>query len=208
MGGGRVGALLAGAVLVIATGCGGKGGGEKFAPVQAAGSTTVVSGGSPTAPPPTQHATTDHDAANRFEQLLEQNAGARAQVSQAVQGVGACTLDPHQAYDTLGAVVNTRKALVDQVNAIDAHALPEGDTLKGNLIQAWQASIAADIHFQAWALGVADSGCSRGGVNSGPEWDAASAASSQATASKQAFSDQWSPVAARFGLRTWAENEL
>jgi len=205
MSGGRVGALLAGAVLLIATGCGGKGAGEKFVPVQGQASTTVVS---PTAPPPTQHVLTDQEAAQRLEQLLEQNAGARAQVSQAVQGVGACSVDPHQAYDTLGAVVNTRKALVDQVNATDAHALPEGDVLKSNLIQAWQASIAADVHFQAWALGVANGGCTRNGVNSGPEWDAAGAASAQATASKQAFSDLWAPVAARFGLRTWAENEL
>jgi len=205
MSGGRVGALLAGAVLLIATGCGGKGGGEKFVPVQAQGSTTVVS---PAAPPPTLHVLTDEEAARHLEQLLEQNAGARAQVSQAVQGVGACTLDPHQAYDTLGAVVNTRKALVDQVNATDAHALAEGDVLKSNLIQAWQASIAADVHFQAWALGVANGGCTRNGVNSGPEWDAAGAASAQATASKQAFSDLWAPVAARFGLRAWAENEL
>jgi len=206
MSGGRVGVLLAGAVLVAAAGCGGKGGGEKFAPVQAQGSTTVA--GVVTAPPATQHVMTDEEAARRLEQLLEQNAGARAQVSQAVQGVGACTLDPHQAYDTLGAVVSTRKALVDQVNAIDAHALAEGDVLKSNLIQAWQASIAADVHFQAWALGVANGGCTRNGVNNGPEWDAAGTSSAQATASKQAFSDLWAPVAARFGLRTWAENEL
>jgi hypothetical protein len=196
------------AVIAASAGCGGKGGGEKFAPVQAQASTTVASGGGPTAPSATQHALTDEEAARRLEQLLEQNAGARAQVSQAVQGVGSCSVDPHQAYDTLGGVVSTRKALVDQVNVVDAHGLPEGDVLKSNLIQAWQASIAADVHFQAWALGVANGGCTRNGVNNGPEWDAAEAASAQASASKQAFSDLWAPVAARFGLRTWAENEL
>lgn len=205
--GGRVGALVVGAVLIAATGCGGKGGGEKFVPVHAEASTRVTVNFA-TSTPPTQHVTTDQEAATRFEQLLEQNVGARAQVSQAVQGVGACTLDPHTAYATLGAIVNTRKALIDQVNVIDAHALAGGDALKGNLIQAWQASVTADIHFQAWALGVASSGCTPNGVNSGPEWDAASAASSQASASKQAFSDLWAPVATRFGVRTWAENEL
>jgi hypothetical protein len=206
--GGRVGVLVAVAAVVVASAaCGGKGG-EKFVPVHAEASTSVNAQIVTTAPPATLHVLTDEEAARHLEQLLEQNAGARAQVSQAVQGVGSCSVDPHQAYDTLGAVVNTRKALVDQVNATDAHALAEGDVLKGNLIQAWQASIAADVHFQAWALGVANGGCTRNGVNNGPEWDAAGAASAQATASKQAFSDLWAPVAARFGLRAWAENEL
>jgi hypothetical protein len=150
----------------------------------------------------------EQDAVLRLEQLLEQNAGARAQVSSSVQGVSNCSLDPHQAYDTLGAVVNTRKALVDQVNMVDVRAVAGGADLQRNLIQAWQASIEADVHFQAWALGVANGGCVRNGVNTGPEWGAANAASARATASKQAFSDGWAQVGPVFGVRTWAENEL
>ena len=207
MGGGRLGALVAMAAVVAASaGCGGGGGGEKIIPLASSPTTVATTTGGPASTP--APALSDRDVANRFEQLLEQNSGARAQVTSSVQGVGACSLDPHQAYDTLGAVVNTRKALVDQVNVINVSALPEGAVLKSNLIQAWQASIAADVHFQAWALGVANAGCTPNGVNSGPEWDAANAASQQATASKQAFSDAWGPVAARFGLRTWAEAEI
>ena len=207
MSGGRVGALVAMAAVVAASaGCGGGGGGEKIIPLATTPTTVAATTGgpAPTAPP----SLSARDVANRFEQLLEQNAGARAQVSQAVQGVGNCTVDPRQAHDTLGAVVNTRKALVDQVNLIDVGALPEGDNLKSNLVQAWQASIAADVHFQAWALDVADAGCVRNGVNSGPDWDAANASSIQATQFKQNFSTVWAAVAPRYGLRTWAENEL
>ncbi|HZQ84043.1 MAG TPA: hypothetical protein VFA83_04355 [Acidimicrobiales bacterium] len=207
MSGGRVGALVAmAAVVALGAGCGGGGGGEKIIPLATTPTSVAATTGgpAPTAPP----TLSARDVANRFEQLLEQNAGARAQVSQAVQGVGNCTVDPRQAHDTLGAVVNTRKALVDQVNVIDVGALPEGSNLKSNLVQAWQASIAADVHFQAWALDVADAGCVRNGVNSGPDWDAANTSSIQATQFKQNFSTVWAAVAPRYGLRTWAENEL
>ena len=207
MGGGRAGALLVTAVM-LATSCGGKGGGEKIVPLASSPSVGSTAGPSQTpaptaAPPPSERA-----VAERFEALFEQNAGARAQVTSSVQGVSACTLDPRQANATLGAVVNTRKALVDQVNALDVRSLPEGQDLQSNLIQAWQASIAADIHFQSWALGVAASGCTRNGVNNGPDWDAAEASSAQATGFKQNVSTVWTGVAARFGLRQWAEAEL
>ena len=125
-----------------------------------------------------------------------------------MQGVSSCQLNPRQAHDDLGPVIITRKARVDEVNQLDVRSLPEGPNLQSNLIQAWQASIAADVQFQGWMLRVADSGCSPNGVNSGPEWDAASASSAQATAFKQNFSTVWAGVATRFGLRQWAEGEL
>lgn len=205
MGGGRVGALLAGAVLMIATGCGGKGGGEKFAPVAGQTSTTVAT---TSAPGSTVARRSDRDVANQFESLLERNNGARAQVVQSVGAVSSCSSDPLAEHDALGLVINGRRALVDELNKLDVSALPEGSDLKSNLIQAWQASIAADIHFQDWMTAVSQAGCRRNGNNAGPDWDAANASSIQATQFKQNFSTVWTQVAPRFGLRTWAENEL
>ncbi|MBV9662458.1 MAG: hypothetical protein JOZ37_00725 [Actinobacteria bacterium] len=204
MGGGRVGALLAGAVLMVATGCGGKGGGEKIIPLASTPTTVATTG----APGSTVPRLSDRDVAQHFEGLLERNNGARAQVTSSVQTVSSCSGDPIQEHNALGGVINGRRQLVDELNNLDVSALPEGGNLKSNLVQAWQASIAADIHFQDWMTAVSERGCTRNGVNSGPEWDAANASSIQATQFKQNFSSVWSQVAPRYGLRTWAENEL
>jgi hypothetical protein len=193
--------------VVLATSCGGKGGGEKIVPL-ATGTTAAVTATTGAPAPTPAAAPTERSVAERFEGLLEQNNGARAQVTSSVQGVSTCTLDPNQAHDALGGVINTRRSLVDQVNNLDVRSLSEGADLKANLVQAWQASIAADVHFQAWMLGVAQSGCTRNGVNSGPEWDAAGVSSAQATRFKQNVSTVWAGVASRFGLRQWAEGEL
>ena len=203
--GGRVGALVA-VVALLAGGaaCGGKGGGEKIIPLADTPTTVATTA----APGSTVPRLSDRDVANRFEALLERNNGARKQVTTAVQTVSSCSDDPIFQHNALGGVIAGRRQLVDELNNLDASPLAEGGNLKTNLIQAWQTSIAADIHFQDWMTAVSQRGCTRNGVNSGPEWDAANASSIQATQFKQNFATVWAQVAPRFGLRTWAENEL
>lgn len=207
MSGGRVGALVAMAAVVAASaGCGGGGGGEKIIPLAGSPTTVATTTGGPVSTAPIGLSAAD--VANRFEQLLEQNNGARAQVTSSVQGVSSCSSDPTYEHNQLGGVITGRRNLLTELDKLDVRALSEGDNLKSNLSQAWQQSIEADVHFQAWMLDVAASGCRRGGVNSGPDWDAANASSIQATQFKQNFATVWAAVAPRFGLRTWAEGEI
>src|SRR5581483_3142888 len=144
MSGGRVGALVAMAAVVAASaGCGGGGGGEKIIPLAGSPTTVATTTGGPVSTAPIGLSAAD--VANRFEQLLEQNNGARAQVTSSVQGVSSCSSDPTYEHNQLGGVITGRRNLLTELDKLDVRALSEGDNLKSNLSQAWQQSIEADV---------------------------------------------------------------
>jgi eukaryotic-like serine/threonine-protein kinase len=74
-----------------------------------------------------------------------------------------------------------------------------------DLTSAWQASVAADQDFVAWAQDE-----SRGCVpdQSDPNLQAATNPDLQATSYKTAFLRRWNPLATEYGLTTYQQNEL
>jgi hypothetical protein len=207
----------AGATLVLAcsltalAACSGGGskGGETFvtaAPSPAA--TSVPGSATSTGPVPGNPQPADRVAAERMESLLEQSNSSRGQVASAVQGLAACTLDPHQASATFAAAAQARQSVLTSLAALDVTGLAEGPQLKGLLQQALQHSVEADQGFKAWADELASRGCSRSGATQSSTFAAANASSDQATAAKSAFVAAWNPVATRFGLRQWAAGDI
>jgi hypothetical protein len=94
-------------------------------------------------------------------------------------------------------------ARVDQLNrakALPVDQLDNGAAAQDLLVKALDYSVQADQHFTAWAAGVRDTGCQGAAPRTG-DYQAASAASNQASAAKREFVKAWNPIAGTHGVR-------
>ena len=79
--------------------------------------------------------------------------------------------------------------------------------LLSDLTQAWQASVAADQAYAQWANDENTQGCVANDA-SDPGYRATVTPNANATKDKTAFVGQWNPVAARYGLTQYTEDQL
>ncbi|MCC9310938.1 hypothetical protein LN042_28365 [Kitasatospora sp. RB6PN24] len=135
--------------------------------------------------------------------LLNGNAGNRDAVTQAVSTIDSCAGSDavSAAVSTLNSAAQARLTLAQRLASTDTSQLAD---LGQRLSDVLRFSAAADTSFAGWgnavAAGTAD--CSSGTAAHTADWDQAMAASRQATAAKQSFTDGWNPLAARYGLAT------
>jgi DNA-binding SARP family transcriptional activator len=137
----------------------------------------------------------------KLEGFLVQSAEGRTLVGRIVQEASRCELPAGRALTRLVSVEHNRQSLLEQVAALSVPDSPEAVEVSRRFQRAIQASIAADWRYREWLEGIG-----------GPCTPAAAAQAlrttgpgdTRATAAKQAFLDDFNPLARRFGRRTWS----
>jgi len=101
---------------------------------------------------------------------------------------------------------SSRKTLLARLTAMPGRAaLPAA--LLSDLTQAWLASIAADQAYDEWANDMVTQGCVANDT-SDPGYQATVTPNANATKHKTAFVGEWNPVAAKYGLTHYQQDQL
>ena len=130
--------------------------------------------------------------------LLTSSAATLEALKGAVSEVRDCT-NLSSAVRQIQSVVNQRSAEYNQASALSTSALPNGPTMKSELIAALRNSLDADKDYLTWAQQQLNPECAPTAQSSA--YIAANNASHQASASKEAFIRVWNPVAAQYGIQ-------
>jgi serine/threonine-protein kinase len=142
---------------------------------------------------------------NRIENVLQQSAGGRGQISQALQAGLDCRISPKEAARRIDSVAGNRQSVLQQLNGITAPTT-ETDELLTTLQAALQYSIEADRHYRDAFLGYpADATCP---LPPSEDFDLATRADRQASEAKERFVAGFDPIAERSGRRTWTSAEF
>jgi serine/threonine protein kinase len=150
----------------------------------------------PASPPPATPALASQQAV-AVSNLLASSAAARRALQRGVSQARSCT-ELSSAVSVIQGVVNQRSAEYDQASALPVSALPDGATLKADLLAVLRDSLAADRDYLTWARQL-QSGCVPGAESSA--YLAVYRADQTAGPAKAAFTQVWNPVAARYGIR-------
>jgi hypothetical protein len=170
-----------------------------------AGPTAPASTASPATSPATP-AVTERQAAANLAAMLSQSVSDRAAISNAASDVGNCGPDLNADAKVFDDAASSRKSLLARLTAMPGRtALPAA--LLSDLTQAWQASIAADQAYAQWANDENTQGCVPNDAGD-PGHQATVTPNANATKYKTAFVGQWNPVAARYGLTQYQQNQL
>jgi len=169
---------------------------------------------SPTAPATTASpatstaapAVTERQAATNVATMLSQSVSDRAAIISAASDVGGCGPNLGSDAKVFDDAASSRKALLTSLTTMPGRtALPAA--LLSDLTQAWQASIAADQAYARWANDEDTQGCVANDTGD-PGYQATITPDTNATTYKTAFVGQWNPVAAKYGLTQYKQNQL
>jgi hypothetical protein len=172
-------------------------------PVQAATGDAVASqaGGQPTSGPASEQA-----AAQNLSRLLTQSISDRSAILSAYNDVDTCGPGVAQDAQTFQQAATSRQNLLARLGALPgASALPS--RLLQSLNGAWQASVAADQDYAAWASDESTHGC-RAHDTANAHYQATSEANREATTDKTTFAGLWNPIAVKYSLPTYRQDEL
>ena len=86
-------------------------------------------------------------------------------------------------------------------------AQPPGFPPLQSLTGAWQASVAADQDYAAWARDESTHGC-RAHDTANAHYQATSEANREATTGRTTFTGLWNPIAVRYNLPSYRQDEL
>jgi hypothetical protein len=181
----------------------------RSAPTSSPAPAAAVTSPSPASSPPGSSSpplSSAEQAAGSLAALLARSVTDRAGVDAAYNDVKGC--GPHLTRDvrTFKYAAASRGQLLGQLATMPGRSALSQPML-GDLGSAWQASVAADDDFAAWAQDQVSGGCSPDNQTD-PHFLAADGPDLQATAGKKAFIRLWNPVAQTYGLTTYRQNEL
>jgi DNA-binding beta-propeller fold protein YncE len=161
---------------------------------RASGQVTQLSGSAPQR----------RQAADQLSALLAQSTLDRGSINNAYNDVMSCGPTLAQDAATFQEAVVSRQSLVRSLASMPgANLLPV--SLIQSLTQAWSASISADQDYAEWA-GDESANCTPNDSDS--NLAAAAAPDDQATQDKATFVSQWNPIATRYGLPTYAQDQF
>jgi hypothetical protein len=164
------------------------------------------SGSTPSSAPSSAPAVTEQQAATSVAAMLSQSVSDRAAISSAASDVGACGPDLDSDPKVFDDAASSRKSLLASLTALPGRAaLPPA--LISDLTQAWQASIAADQAYAQWANDEITQGCVQNDT-SAPGYQATITPNANATKYKTAFVAGWNPIAARYDLTQYQQDQL
>jgi hypothetical protein len=148
----------------------------------------------------------EQTAAQSLSRLLTQSISDRSAILSAYHDVDTCGSGLVADAQTFQQAATSRQNLLSRLGALPgASALPSG--LLQALEGAWQASVAADQDYAAWARDESSRGC-RVHDTADAHYRATSAPNHEATADKTTFVSLWNPIAVRYGLPTYRQDEL
>jgi serine/threonine protein kinase len=142
---------------------------------------------------------------NRIENVLEQSAGGRSQISKALQAGLDCEIPPEEAAQKIDSVADNRQSVLEQLTGITAPTA-ETDELLTTLQAALQHSIEADRHYRDGFLGFpANATCP---LPPSEDFDLATRSDRKASEAKERFVAGFDPIAESTGSRTWSSAEF
>ena len=142
---------------------------------------------------------------NRIENVLQQSAGGRSQISKALQAGLDCEISPNEAARKINSVADNRQSVLQQLTGITAPTA-ETDDLVTTLQSALQHSIEADRHYRDGFRGFpANAKCP---LPPSEDFDLATRADRKASEAKERFVAGFDPIAERTGRRTWTASEF
>ncbi|MDH2429664.1 hypothetical protein [Sphaerisporangium sp. TRM90804] len=155
-----------------------------------------------TAPDPTDQDTADPGAGDAAAQaggvdaLLSDSGSARSGLGDAIARASRCE---RAGVRTIREVTAARREQLARARELAVDALDGGAELKRALVEALDASRAADAAFLAWATRHLDGGCG-GPIAEDDDYRLGLSHSEEAQAAKRRFVDVWRPIAATHGL--------
>jgi hypothetical protein len=158
-----------------------------------------------TPPPPatTPPAVTEQQAATGLSGLLTQSVANRSAIDNASNDAATCGGSYSQDAQVFRQAAASRRALITRLdNLPGAQTLPV--PMLSDLRSAWQVSATADDDYARWADDEAAQGCTK----NDPWYAATNTPNQQATADKTAFTASWNPIASRYGLATYTQDQL
>lgn len=186
------------------------------------------------APPPAPSTSTTNpiaaEEAATLANLLSQSANQRSGVVAAVAAISSCG-DLSGAQEALSIAATQRNRLLQQLENDQFAALPNSSQLILALSTAWESSESSDNSYAQWAQDEMDrytgfgtftstytytstavvtstgSGCVPDDY-ADANYQAAQQTDQQASTAKQAFVNEWNPVATTYGLPTWTSNQV
>ena len=142
---------------------------------------------------------------NRIENVLEQSASGRSEISTALQAGLDCTITPEEAARRIDSVADNRQSILQQLSGLSAPTA-ETDEVLTTLQRALQHSIEADRHYRDGFLSFpAGATCP---LPASPDFDLATRSDREATAAKEQFVARFDPLAERLDSRTWTAAEF
>jgi serine/threonine-protein kinase len=141
---------------------------------------------------------------DRVENVLEQSAAGRAEISTALTAGLNCSIAPRAAGQRIASVADNRQSILTQLGTLQTPN-QEADNAVTLLQRALQQSIEADRHYRDAFFSVTRPGCP---LPRNSNFDLASRSDAQATAAKRRFVAAFDPLAERFDRRVWSASEF
>jgi len=142
------------------------------------------------------------------ESILAQSVVQRGKLVTALAATqNNCSIPIDKAKADVSAVADGRQALLAKAKGLPA---PTAQTkkVKALLARSLSASLAANRHYVAWVGGLAGASPCPGDTSGNKEFQAADAASVQASAAKKDFTKAFNPLASRLGQKTWSADAI
>jgi hypothetical protein len=154
-----------------------------------------------------QGAPTAQTEATTINTLLVNSAQSRSQwnANVLVTNVGNCVAIGSDITQ-IGDIALQRQTELAQAGHLQVGAIPNGSTLKSQLMTALQISLSIDNDYLTWARQQQSSGCTVG--TSSTYFQDASNEDSQATADKETFLSTWDPIANAYGLEQFDASQI
>ena len=141
----------------------------------------------------------------RMENVLQQSAGGRSEISAALRAGLDCEIPPDEAARRIGSVADNRQSILQQLSGYTAPSV-HTDELVTILQRALQQSIEADRHYRDGFLGFAS------GVKcplpASADFDLAQRSDRRATAAKKLFVEGFDPLSDEVDQRTWTADQF
>jgi hypothetical protein len=144
-----------------------------------------------TPPTPTPTGPTAQNEADAINNLLPLTAASRTKLVNAVAAVSGCS-DVPGAVSQIQQSASARQGELNTAEGLQVGKLPNGSTLKYDLVQALQYSLTADNDYLSWAESQ-ESSCT------GVSPSNVTPANDEATQYKTEFSNLWNQIAFRYG---------
>jgi hypothetical protein len=171
-----------------------------------ASSSPTTSASASASPSLSSTAVTEQQAASTVAGMLASSVTDRTAINNAYNDVYNCGPSLHGDAAVFTRAVSSRRALLASLATMPGRAaLPPA--LLTDLTNAWQASMAADQGFATWADDEVTQGCVAGDT-SDPGYRTTIAPDNEATEYKTDFTAEWNPIAARYGLTTYQQDQL
>ena len=164
--------------------------------------------GAITQPPPTPSNGTELSEVGRLAPVVKQSALARAAITPAVNEVGSCRMKPAQGISIMRGAISRRQAATALAGEIPVNAIPDGPSLRSDLLQVLQQSSVADQGFIGWMRDISDSGTCPVNTATDHAYQAGYRASQRAITVKSRFLKLWNPLAREFQQQTFTVNGI